>query len=594
VDVLATDRCWYADALQRRCKINFKALESDQKLRGGYYTPLPVAEFLSDWAITPTTRAVLEPSCGDGRFLEALSNVFSRNRKIEHTVSVEAVELLEDQAELANQKAQGLSSEILEARVYCDDFFSWILNVPMEKTWDAIVGNPPYIRYQYFDKKQRYLAEEIFRRANVKFTLLTNAWVPFVVGSIMHLAPDGRIAMVIPPEISYIIHAHGLRQLLEQELGYMRLVHLRDIVFDGTLQGTVLFLGIKRSGRPFWPLESQSTTECGLFCEPPNGKAVDFAVCDIDSIDDLNAIGSKELAARYSTGPSFSGQWMLAILDDQERSLLSHISTADTVRCFSELADITVGIVTGANKYFCVDKPTVERYRLSGIARPMLARSDLIRGITYTADDHERNASRGRSVFFLEFPPLSKNQMPKQMQDYVDLGESQELHTRYKCRIREPWYCVPYVWVSEVAMLKRCHHYPRLVLNTLGAYSTDTAYRITLKDQYARRAKDLAFCFINSYTLLLAELGGRHYAGGVLELVPSEIRQLRVPVVPVAEGDFQTLDRLIRDERDIDEILDFTDRMILTKGLKLPCEKVERLRRCYKRVRRRRQRWSEH
>ena len=44
-----------------------------------YYTPLPVVEFLSDFATTWKTRNILEPSCGDGRFFEALSKAISRN-----------------------------------------------------------------------------------------------------------------------------------------------------------------------------------------------------------------------------------------------------------------------------------------------------------------------------------------------------------------------------------------------------------------------------------------------------------------------------------------------------------------------------------
>src|SRR3954466_11085783 len=42
-----------------------------RKLRGGYYTPGPIAAFISKWAITEQTQRVLEPSCGDGNFVEA-------------------------------------------------------------------------------------------------------------------------------------------------------------------------------------------------------------------------------------------------------------------------------------------------------------------------------------------------------------------------------------------------------------------------------------------------------------------------------------------------------------------------------------------
>ena len=48
----------------------FTALPAD-KLRGGYYTSSKVAAWLASWAIRTANDRVLEPSCGDGVFLEA-------------------------------------------------------------------------------------------------------------------------------------------------------------------------------------------------------------------------------------------------------------------------------------------------------------------------------------------------------------------------------------------------------------------------------------------------------------------------------------------------------------------------------------------
>lgn len=39
------------------------------KLRGGYYTPREISEFITNWAISDTSESVLEPSCGDGSFI---------------------------------------------------------------------------------------------------------------------------------------------------------------------------------------------------------------------------------------------------------------------------------------------------------------------------------------------------------------------------------------------------------------------------------------------------------------------------------------------------------------------------------------------
>lgn len=45
--------------------MNNKSKQSKEKLRGGYYTPLNVADFLAQWISEPFEAAtVLEPSAG--------------------------------------------------------------------------------------------------------------------------------------------------------------------------------------------------------------------------------------------------------------------------------------------------------------------------------------------------------------------------------------------------------------------------------------------------------------------------------------------------------------------------------------------------
>ena len=92
-------------------------------------------------------------------------------------------------------------------------------------------------------------------------------------------------------------------------------------------------------------------------------------------------------------------------------------------------------------------------------------------------------------------------------------------------------------------MLKRSHNTPRLILNTVGAYTTDTAYRIRTSKVVAEK---LVGCFVNPLTALSAELEGRHYGGGVLELIPSEIERLLVPLPEKIEIDLAELDHAIR------------------------------------------------
>ena len=46
---------------------------SKKKLRGGFYTPEPIASFILKWAFNGNKQLdILEPSCGAGVFLEEI------------------------------------------------------------------------------------------------------------------------------------------------------------------------------------------------------------------------------------------------------------------------------------------------------------------------------------------------------------------------------------------------------------------------------------------------------------------------------------------------------------------------------------------
>jgi hypothetical protein len=153
---------------------------------------------------------------------------------------------------------------------------------------------------------------------------------------------------------------------------------------------------------------------------------------------------------------------------------------------------------------------------------------------------------------------------------YIHAGEDQALPSRYKCRIREPWYRVPHIRCGSLMMAKRSHQHHRLILNSAGVFTTDTIYRGAMTTEYRGREPDVVAGFHNSVTMLAAEIEGRTYGGGVLELVPSEIARLSVPIVDMGKS-IWTLDGLSRHtggQRDAtDMLIDATD-LILAKRIK--------------------------
>ena len=59
-----------------------KVAASADKVRGGYYTPAPVARFLARW-VREAGQKILEPSCGDGRILCELAALSTQAHGVE-------------------------------------------------------------------------------------------------------------------------------------------------------------------------------------------------------------------------------------------------------------------------------------------------------------------------------------------------------------------------------------------------------------------------------------------------------------------------------------------------------------------------------
>lgn len=544
------------------CDLNFKKNESETKLRGGYYTPEAVSRFLASWVLEKKPKTILEPSCGDGSFIKALHNQYN------YPIQFTGVEIHSLEAKKARESAS--LDQNLHATIKNEDFLALSQReIDAGVLYEAVVGNPPYIRYQYLSPEDQKLSEMIFSRHNLPFTKHTNAWVPFVIASLDLLAPGGRLGMVIPSELLHVLHATSLRKHLMNECSRILMIDPIELLFEEALQGTLLLMVEKKVHAN----------------DIPHGVAV-TAVADKSFLSMNPSVFFEN--ANYVSGEVLNGKWMKVLLLPEELHVFEKIKTLPNIHKFSDIAEVDVGIVTGANKFFLVDTSTVHRYDLMKFAHPMFGRSEHCPGIVYDKKTHAENVSNGLPSNFIYFKDTAYEKLPEKAKEYIQLGEDQELHKRYKCRIRKPWYLVPSVYSTPIGMLKRSHHFPRLILNKAEAYTTDTAYRIrTISD--AISADHLVYGFINSLTALTAELEGRHYGGGVLELVPSEIEKLLVPLPNINSADLMQLDKLVRKSNQPETLLEQQDKAILTKA-GLSEEDIKIIHQAWRRVRTRRHR----
>jgi adenine-specific DNA-methyltransferase len=505
------------------------------KLRGGYYTPPDVAVWLCNWAIRSRDDRILEPSSGDGVFLAAgavrLLELGARSGDALQQIA--GVEIEASEATKAADRLRQILGAHPNGKVACADFFGWLKTCP-DRKYDCAVGNPPFIRYQNFPEPSRSRAMTLMSALGLRPNKLTNIWVPFVVGAASLLAEGGRLAFVVPAELLQVSYAAQLRRYLADHFRRIQLFACNHLVFAEAEQEIVLLLADGYS---------TNVRECHVELTAAN------RIDDVLSTKPSCRVRGDGRFLDHSTE-----KWLKYFLKPKEIALLRALKTHAELAPLAHHAEVDIGVVTGRNEFFVVSSKEIDDFRLAKYAAPLIGRSSQLRGAILTREEWQSFADAGQDVYLLLLqPPLNAG-----AQRYVTDGEARGFDRGYKCSIRDPWYTVPSVRTPDAFFFRQIYDFPRAVLNRAKAISTDTIHRM-------RCMRSPASIVANLYTHLTAasaEIEGRSYGGGVLELEPNEAERLLMPRTLRSATPLQEIDRLVRAGR-LREVLTENDRLIL-------------------------------
>lgn len=211
---------------------------SGQKLLGAYYTPPALAEFLTSWAVRHRTDRVLEPAAGEAVFLvSAVKRLVGLGAEAEELPGqVAAFDIDASAAQSGSEVVQGQTGVALSVKA--QDFF----RAAAPGTFDAAIGNPPWIRYHLFDGAGREQAQRLAEAVGVEISGLASSWAAFVVHAASFLKADGRLAFVLPAELLTTDYAEPVRQWLVRRFARVRVVTFKERVFPGALVDAVLLM----------------------------------------------------------------------------------------------------------------------------------------------------------------------------------------------------------------------------------------------------------------------------------------------------------------------------------------------------------------
>lgn len=502
-----------------------------EKLRGGFYTPRGLVDFCVERvvALAPagSRLRVLEPSIGDGAFVTGLAESVLGT-------SIETVLGLEVDPREAARASSALEQSGLAGRILEASAISWAADT--SETFDVAVGNPPFVRFQFLRTRDKAALIPLGKRVGLSFGGVGNLWIPVLLGALSRLRPGGAAAFVIPTECLTGVSAGSVRRWLIENMDDLRLDLFPPGSFPRVLQEILVLSGRRR--------------------------------------DAIAAQGALEMVEHSTDGereswqylvPARPDSWSRYLLEPGQLEALEAACALPIVRALGEAATLEVSIVTGANDYFSADTATISEFELAPWAQPLLPRIRHATGLVYKRPDQRATALSGARAWLLDFSASHPD--PREFgrpRAYLQIGEERELHRRYKCRIRDPWYRVPSIRAGELLLSKRSHRFHRLVLNTAEALTTDTIYRGWMRPDFRGSERDLVAGFHNSLTLLSAELEGRSFGGGVLELVPSEIARLKIPLLAGLGSNLASLDALLRASGSEESVVEATDALLMS------------------------------
>ncbi len=460
---------------------------SSQKANGAYYTPEGVAVQLVRWAVREPADRLLDPACGDGRFIAAHRPSFG----VEH----DAIAL------------QGARMRAPSASLHGGDFFAWAARTP--ERFDCAVGNPPFIRYQTFSGATRQRALALCKAQGVAFSRLTASWPPFLVAAASLLRPGGRMAFVVPAAIGHAPYAAPLLEHLLARFASVQVVAIRDKLFPKLSEDCWLLLADGHGGSAKEILFTRKTR-----LRPADALAPPASVRV--RADEWRSVWNRRLRPYLLSAPA--------------RSLYQRVARNTSSRRFGEVAAASIGYVSGANAFFHL-RPS--QARSIGIPetylQPTVRNGRILPTGELTCRTVEDWRRADEPMLLLRLP--KHGALPAEVQRYLDGPEGVAARQAYKCRTRSPWYAVPGVHVPDYFLSYMAGRAPSLVRNRAAATCTNAVHAVKVRDEGAAAAFKV---WSSPYVELSCELEGHALGGGLLKLEPGEVSRIVLPSAATA------------------------------------------------------------
>lgn len=458
----------------------------NRKSSGAYFTPDPVVRALIRWAVSDPTDRMLDPSCGDGRFLAGHRN----------SVGIE-------------QDAYSAASAMARAPwalVHEGDFFTWAGETT--ERFECAAGNPPFIRYQTFNGVVRARALALCRKLGAEFSGLTSSWAPFLVATASLIKPGGRMAFVVPAEIGHAPYSAPLLEYLIANFSHVQVVAIRAKLFPDLSE------------------------DCWLLYANGRGSQTDrirFTALDrFEAAEAMQPFTQGEDVSVNEWRETWGRRLRPFVLPASARALYARAASHPTSLRFGAAAQIGIGYVSGANDFFHLKPSLAKRLGIpAALLHPTVRNGRALPTKHLTINTLHQWHTADEPFMLLRLPKVPLAELPTPVLNYLDSEAGFEAREAYKCRVRDPWFSVPDVHEPDYFLSYMSGVSANLVRNSGGATCTNSVHCVRVRDAKAMRR--FATHWTHNFVALSREIEGHPLGGGMLKLEPREAARILVP-----------------------------------------------------------------
>ena len=512
---------------------------------GQYYTPPPIVDLIVELCIKSPSDKVLDPGCGSGSFLVKAYHKLRDLKKKENPFRKDEdlhQELLEQvygidinpfptQLSSMNLAVRNLKVRSRHINLFPMDFFKAKLGMALlPKELDAIITNPPYTRQEEMEYKDRIRETALAYSDGSRIEMSGQAgiYAYFFTHSTKFLKQNGMMGQITSDTWLDVGFGEDLKQFFLDHFKIHSIIWYDVRAFERPLVGTCIAILEKED-------ISKKDRDSNLvkFVRIKTALPIEEIVKTIEKarkeFDDERIGVTLKLQKELDPKEKWGLFLRAPVIYFKLRSNPKMVRLGDP-----EIAKIKRGYTTGANKFFYLNKKKIKAW---GIEKQFLEPV-----VTSPKDVELELREKDINKWVLMVHGRPKEELSDfNVLEYIEDGENVETKIRggkdkgkiikgYQnlstLRSRRIWYSLSERKPSP--LLLSCKIWERFITvqNKIGAQSNKAFYEIRpVKDEHTIV---LAGILNSSLTAFMAELQGRFYGGGVLELEVYECKDLPI------------------------------------------------------------------